>query len=148
MRAEFEWRRDLIDQYDETSMYQIRWCAAGRLPLEYDNNGPFGFLSTMSTPQGDTKQYGDRALWRGFISYFRSLEGALYSLAQEQQKTFASIAEGKCGCCRKCIKERGEVAVHMVLCPTCGNKRCPKATDHKLDCTNSNESGQAGSDYA
>lgn len=35
----------------------------------------------------------------------------------------------------------------MYLCPTCGNKRCPKATDHRLDCTNSNEPGQVGSRY-
>ena len=35
----------------------------------------------------------------------------------------------------------------MKLCPICGNKRCPKATDERLDCTNSNEPGQPGSDY-
>jgi hypothetical protein len=28
-----------------------------------------------------------------------------------------------------------------------GNKRCPKATDHELDCTGSNEPGQKGSAY-
>lgn len=36
----------------------------------------------------------------------------------------------------------------MILCPICGNKRCPKASDHKLACTNSNESGQRGSVYS
>jgi hypothetical protein len=36
---------------------------------------------------------------------------------------------------------------HMILCPTCGNKRCPRATDHTLTCTDSNESGQPGSRY-
>lgn len=35
----------------------------------------------------------------------------------------------------------------MVLCPTCGNKRCPRANDHRHECTNSNEPGQAGSAY-
>jgi len=35
----------------------------------------------------------------------------------------------------------------MILCPTCGNKRCPKATDHGNTCTNSNEPGQVGSNY-
>ena len=35
----------------------------------------------------------------------------------------------------------------MILCPECGNKRCPKATDHSLACTNSNDSGQQGSIY-
>lgn len=35
----------------------------------------------------------------------------------------------------------------MVLCPTCGNKRCPRANDHRHDCTGSNEPGQPGSAY-
>jgi hypothetical protein len=35
----------------------------------------------------------------------------------------------------------------MVLCPDCGNKRCPKATDHRNACTGSNEPGQPGSSY-
>lgn len=35
----------------------------------------------------------------------------------------------------------------FMVCKTCGNKRCPKATDCELACTNSNEPGQAGSIY-
>ena len=51
--------------------------------------------------------------------------------------------------CRRCFTENGGVMmVKMFLCSVCGNKRCPKATDHRLDCTNSNEPGQEGSDYA
>lgn len=38
--------------------------------------------------------------------------------------------------------------MRMVLCPTCGNKRCPHATDHRNECTGSNEPGQLGSAYA
>lgn len=65
---------------------------------------------------------------------------------------------GMCDC-HRCIEENhltiGKVfmrPVHlsfqrMILCPTCGNKRCPKASDHRLDCTGSNEPGQAGSVY-
>ena len=37
--------------------------------------------------------------------------------------------------------------MRMFLCETCGNKRCPHATDHRLDCTGSNEPGQKGSRY-
>lgn len=33
----------------------------------------------------------------------------------------------------------------MILCEHCGNKRCPHATDHRLECTSSNEPGQDGS---
>jgi hypothetical protein len=35
----------------------------------------------------------------------------------------------------------------MFLCPECGNKRCPRATDHREACTDSNDPGQAGSRY-
>ena len=37
--------------------------------------------------------------------------------------------------------------MRMVLCPECGNKRCPKATHHANACTNSNEPGQPGSSW-
>lgn len=36
----------------------------------------------------------------------------------------------------------------MVLCPSCGNKRCPRANHHDNACTGSNEPGQPGSAYA
>jgi|SRR5882757_594265 len=64
-----------------------------------------------------------------------------------QEKCFQSLKEGKCGC-HRCINERDEIACHMVVCPGCGNKRCPHATNHNLACTNSNEPGQPGSIYA
>lgn len=37
--------------------------------------------------------------------------------------------------------------VRMELCETCGNKRCPHATDRAYACTGSNEAGQPGSKY-
>lgn len=52
---------------------------------------------------------------------------------------------GKCWCrtCRPLTMED----MRFVVCPECGNKRCPKATDHRHACTNSNEAGQIGSVY-
>lgn len=58
-----------------------------------------------------------------------------------------------CGCykCMEC-----EIDPHtflpktmstFIVCPDCGNKRCPKSTDHTLACTNSNDPGQVGSRY-
>lgn len=38
-------------------------------------------------------------------------------------------------------------AYQMIVCRACSNKRCPKATNHRLDCSNSNEPGQRGSAY-
>lgn len=56
-----------------------------------------------------------------------------------------------CGQCHDCLDlSQGQVERvfrGMILCPDCGNKRCPKATSHKLACTDSNEPGQKGSIY-
>lgn len=62
--------------------------------------------------------------------------------------------------CFRCTKERvdanprrdgfaGQDArmLQMFLCPSCGNKRCPGAADHRNECTGSNRSGQKGSLY-
>ncbi|HFK3582857.1 TPA: DUF551 domain-containing protein [Klebsiella pneumoniae] len=35
--------------------------------------------------------------------------------------------------------------MRFVVCPDCGNKRCPRANDHRNACTGSNEPGQEGS---
>ena len=69
------------------------------------------------------------------------------SFTEKQGRFIASWEAGLC-CCYACIEKRNEVRARMILCPICGNKRCPKASDHKLDCTGSNEPGQAGSRYA
>lgn len=48
-----------------------------------------------------------------------------------------------CGCDR-CLNQTGWPMgfPHMVVCRTCGNKRCPHASDHRHACTRSNEWGQ------
>lgn len=60
-----------------------------------------------------------------------------------------------CGCCR-CVNEAVEAdnggpfdarLIRMFCCEKCGNKRCPHAADHRNACTNSNDSGQPGSNY-
>lgn len=58
--------------------------------------------------------------------------------------------------CRRCEDKRLEgmdpmkqvMGRRFIVCPDCGYKRCPKASDHNNLCTGSNEPGQAGSDYA
>jgi len=51
------------------------------------------------------------------------------------------------GCpCRACRSSELKGFI-FIVCPDCGNKRCPKANHHDSDCTNSNEPGQAGSAY-
>lgn len=57
-----------------------------------------------------------------------------------------------CGCIR-CYDERAQARVaagrvgkgFRYACELCGNKRCPHHSDHRLECTQSNEPGQPGS---
>ncbi|WP_428357555.1 hypothetical protein [Methyloprofundus sp.] len=61
--------------------------------------------------------------------------------------------------CHKCITNKelkinvgqlGKIPINvvkMIVCDECGNKRCPKASDHNLNCTGSNEVNQSGSVY-
>jgi hypothetical protein len=52
-------------------------------------------------------------------------------------------------CCQACDIAIGLTGLRrrFIVCPTCGNKRCPKATYHDNACTGSNEPGQPGSSY-
>ena len=62
-----------------------------------------------------------------------------------------------CGNCHKCLEGKFDdrflpikmpiAGTRMILCPVCGNKRCPKASNHELVCTGSNDTGQEGSVY-
>jgi hypothetical protein len=59
--------------------------------------------------------------------------------------------------CIQCLRDRDErnpgiptlpmETARMTLCANCGNKRCPRATNHRNECTNSNKPGQHGSIY-
>jgi hypothetical protein len=52
-----------------------------------------------------------------------------------------------CGNCWHCREMYGHSLQVFIVCEICGNKRCPHANDHRLECTNSNEAGQPGSAY-
>ncbi|WP_449102807.1 hypothetical protein [Pseudomonas extremaustralis] len=69
-----------------------------------------------------------------------------------------AVGDPDCGRCHKCLSGKiafvalGAIkipvtATRMILCPACGCKRCPKASDCQLDCTDSNDPGQPGSVY-
>lgn len=60
----------------------------------------------------------------------------------------------KCDKCYECLKDEIDeytkfpvVISRFIVCPDCGNKRCPKATFHGNKCSGSNEVGQEGSRY-
>ena len=74
-----------------------------------------------------------------------------FSVVQSKEKTNLVGNEKKlceylkCNC-YNCADTKTRMST-MILCPKCGNKRCPKATDHHNECTNSNDVGQEGSRY-
>ena len=76
------------------------------------------------------------------------------ALAQSGTSLSAVPVDGlPCGC-YKCLEQQMDPRALLprtmntfIVCPDCGNKRCPKATDHTLVCTDSNEPGQQGSRY-
>lgn len=93
------------------------------------------------------------------VEHARSFGGAGYEvryLYTEQQVRAMLAAAPKppaheplrCSC-HTCwpIAADDPASTFMRLCPACGNKRCPKANDHRHACTGSNEPGQPGSAY-
>jgi hypothetical protein len=50
-------------------------------------------------------------------------------------------------CCYLCATPWQRMSL-FIVCGKCGNKRCPNGTDHRLDCTRSNEPDQPGSRYS
>ena len=80
----------------------------------------------------------------------RGLPAALTTLPV----SLADPSDEPCAQCRHCLSSVPTdfgvslASLRMCLCPTCGHKRCPRATDHRLACTGSNEPGQPGSAYA
>lgn len=95
------------------------------------------------------------------------MEGLPIGLSPEQVKSARAetarrlLSSPLSRCCSSCVTDLHTVLRDriydvpelmmvntMIVCSECGNKRCPKATDHRLTCTRSNEPGQAGSRYA
>jgi hypothetical protein len=79
--------------------------------------------------------------------------------ATENLGSSVGYPQGCCGMpCHRCIvkfdlrhpaiPQLGLDSARMILCETCGFKRCPHASDHRLKCTVSNEPEQQGSVYS
>lgn len=56
---------------------------------------------------------------------------------------YPGIPDCWCRTCRPVVLND----MRFVVCPDCGNKRCPRANGHRNACTGSNEPGQEGSAY-
>lgn len=82
-------------------------------------------------------------IWRAMLAAapdFREISNSSTKHFRENAETST-----KCWClaCRPVTMNDAR----FVVCPDCGNKRCPHANDHRNACTGSNEPGQEGSAY-
>ena len=102
-------------------------------------NDVFGLLRNLK--RVDSEQ------WKKLNVAFRNIDESVMETYAELRK---QEAQTDLVCCWKCQsgKPMSQWFSKMILCKSCGNKRCPKATDHALECTNSNALGQHGSIYA
>lgn len=103
-----------------------------------------------------------RSWWKGYVTHWMPLPAApgkqplsveLLAGALRNAPLAPSDSQGRqrepmaVDCwCRTC-RPVSIGDMRFVVCPDCGNKRCPKANDHRNSCTGSNEPGQDGSAY-
>jgi len=104
---------------------------------------------------------GDPVAMQGITSTVIRVENELALLEfEDETRSWHKVSDVRrkfpdsCRSCRHCIYEAIDpqdftrlMMVGMILCATCGNKRCPHANDHRNACTGSNEPGQEGSAY-
>lgn len=125
------------DNYEDLAAYA---GLQGEAAWAERTNQDFGQQNTIDCRTDAEKGFNDP----------RTAEGVDVSFPTEKHMNFAPES---CEC-HRCIEEKGLKvgplplsSVTMILCPACGNKRCPKASDHRNECSGSNEPGQPGSAY-
>ena len=89
------------------------------------------------------------------LGYFEVEENIGFKMMKDILKTYG--VEEDC-VCHRCVREKRLESplypgipvdnLSIIVCPICGHKRCPKASDHEMACTNSNDPGQPGSVYS
>ncbi|HHT2749086.1 TPA: hypothetical protein ACTYS1_002776 [Klebsiella pneumoniae] len=90
--------------------------------------------------------YADDATQGRWESWLACRDAMLAAAPQPQnapQNIPEIIPDCWCRTCRPVVLND----MRFVVCPDCGNKRCPRANNHRNACTGSNEPGQEGSAY-
>ena len=81
--------------------------------------------------------------WDKAKAAITTLRAAPQSFGNSEQLNSPAVPDCWCRTCRPV----NMADMRFVICPDCGNKRCPKANDHRNTCSGNNESGQDGSAY-
>lgn len=137
--------------------YSRRWCykiksEAIEALSEWNGEGhPKGKFTRYMGPEGTLKWGTDGNLYDEHdpILLRQKIEEREKEMQREDCECHACIKEFnlKAGDGDDWFSQLSLNTTKMILCPECGNKRCPKASDHRHFCTGSNEPGQRGSVY-
>ena len=135
----------------------IKLCAAPPVPVSAPDEATpdnIQMLASTFAPCGVTYQW-DRDECNAAADSWNACRAAMLQgaepdfreISNSSTKHFRENAETSTKCwCRTC-RPVTFADSHFVVCPECGNKRCPHANDHRHACTGSNEPGQEGSAY-
>ena len=103
--------------------------------------------SPVSVPDAYVRDGRGRMMLNGMqeprIGYSAGWNACRAAMLQGDNGNSSVIQDCSCRTCRPITL----TDMRFVVCPECGNKRCPHANDHRNACTGSNEPGQEGSAY-
>lgn len=118
-------------------MTDLHQTVLARLRTSGDEGLPFWALRPLHESGGAVQEA------------LRDLEAGLHIARDPETERYRLVepvaSDESCGKCWACLD--GASVDHMVVCATCGNKRCPHANNCAYACTASNEPGQPGSAY-
>jgi hypothetical protein len=126
---------EALDLMTEATRYAHKFYA-DQFPVLADQ-------ATLYVRQHDLDHHRGKLGVCGFLAY-AAPEGD-WQVPLFQVTAAGKVRPAACACAQ--CEPFNPMRPRMILCGTCGNKRCPHATDHRLACTGSNEPGQLGSSY-
>lgn len=112
-------------------------------------------MAWVETPKGVFDDQWARTVSEGLIAWLHEHYEPTRTVSPSPWSPYMHD-DGECGCW-VCVTKRAEkiedftqrlvYRSRFIVCPDCGNKRCPKATWHENACTGSNDAEQPGSRY-
>lgn len=152
-------------QFTEENKDKVYNSLTGQFAADFEDDKP---ILKVTTVHGDVAivRLGDWIVKEPKLGHYYPIKNNIFkndycATCSELKKNMVTQIDNKrldnkqkttdnCGKCKKCLSDILDeygipvLATRMVVCPECGNKRCPKASDHNLKCTHSNSPGQKG----
>ena len=142
---------DVLDALQKVARISLDPASGPDCSVEARYVAPPGYVMVPKEPTEEMLQ----ASYREAAVYSPTAYRAMIAAAPQLPSSEPAAVPGKwipvseqmpdcwCRTCRPVVLND----MRFVVCPDCGNKRCPRANDHRNACTGSNEPGQEGSAY-